>query len=488
MGLSLHAACVAKFKSDTVFAWLVALIMVASWLVTPAHAQTIESVDDIFAPENRNALVMQIEAAIATAQSEVGLVSQAAAAEITQKADPKYAPLEDIAEEYKKVRHRMVAFLNVWRRSLSEEAANALHRGVTTVDIYDTVLVLQLIGSIDVMQQDMRKLEQDLICLSTQYADTPMMGRTLGQHALPITFGKKSVVWAAQNRRNINRLNEVRARLASSGVLKGAVGTHLGLGPDAVTIEASVSRVLGLSAPEPADWRPARDVFAEYAQTLALISKSNAALGGEIFRLQMTDIGEVYERRISTAVGSSTMPHKRNPSLSESLVYAGRVIPALSQVVLKDVESVFERDNTSRPNRALEEITRETSTQIKNARKLIRRLEVNPARMRENMNRTDGMIMAQRIVLFLEPHIGLEAAEHKVRDAAQRSLDDGLPFAQSLLADQTLRPWLEDELDTLLNPETYTGLSGQQVTRTANWITRQRQESDEPQLRTCPTK
>jgi adenylosuccinate lyase len=443
------------------------------------------SVEAIFAQENTNAIVMRIEAAIASAQADYGVVPRAAADEITAKADIRYAPLADIEAENAIVRHRMVALLNVWRRSLSPEAGDALHRGVTTVDIYDTTLVLQLLETIDLLLADMGALEQDMVCLAERHKDTPMMGRTLGQQALPITFGKKVAVWAAQNRRNMDRLYEVRARLRTSGVLKGAVGTHLGLGEMGVEIETGVSERLGLDAPEPADWRPARDVFAEYAQVLALIAKSNAAIGGEVFRLQMTEFGELEESRPATAVGSSTMPHKRNPSLSEALIYYGRTIPAMAEIVLADVESVFERDNTSRSNQTLADISIEAADMMRDTRRLVGRLVIHADRMEANMDITDGMIMSQAVVLFLADTMSKEEAEERVRLAAEHSLDRGIAFRDSLLTDAVIGPKLVDVVDGLLDPRASLGLASRQVTRTTDWIADGRARRGEPPLIAC---
>lgn len=465
----------------TLFSFLLCLVIFLP-LADNANAQTVRDIPAVFDPDHRNGLVMEIEAAIAGAQAEFGIVPEEAAAEIAEKADTRYAPLDDVAAEYEIVRHRMVALLNVWRRSLSPEASDALHRGVTTVDIYDTVMMLQLLESIELMIAEMRVIEGELACLAIEYRDTPMMGRTLGQHALPITFGKKASVWLAQTRRNIDRLYEVRARLRSSGVLKGAVGSYLGLGEEGIKVEQVVSQRLGLDPPEPADWRPARDVFAEYAQVLALVAKSNAGMGGEIFRLQMTDIGELFERRAANAVGSSTMPHKRNPSLSEALIYHGRTIPALAWVILDDVEAVFERDNTSRPNRTLEEITIEAADMLDDTRRLIERLEIDPERMRENLDQTDGMIMSQRIVLFLGETMSREEAEVLVREAANESLETGQSFRDALLANQVLGPHLASDIDRLLDPTTSLGLAGQQVDTTLVWIDAKRVERGTAEL------
>lgn len=433
-----------------------------------AHAQATppKTVEDLFEPETQNQLVLKVEAAIATAQAAEGVIPAAAAQEIVAKADIRYAPAGEIRKEYSKVRHRMVAILNVWKRSMSKDAADHVHFGVTTVDVYDTVLTLQVRDSIRRMITQMLAIEDQLIALAREHRDTPMIGRTLGQHALPITFGKKVAVWAAVNRRNIERLEDVQDRLERLGVLKGAVGTHLGLGAKGVQIEQRVAKSLGLKEPGPADWHGARDVYAEYALTLALIAKTNAAIGDEIFRLQMTDIDEVAEVLSATAVGSSTMPQKTNPSLSEALIHHGRTIPRLAEVLLDDVVNAFERDNTSRPNEVVEEISIAASDMLSDTADLLGRLDVRKAQMRANLDRTGGLIMSQRIVLHLSEDIGRELAEEHIRLATAATTEGGGTFRDALLADPVISPLLKDDLDRLLDPTTYLGLAAEQVDRT----------------------
>ena len=461
------------------------MFFVALMFAGPATAQSSGSVDEVFTPSYRNQLVMRVEAAIAGAQADAGIIPKAAAEEIAAKAELRHAPLQDIEVEYEIVRHRMVALLNVWRRSLSEEAGNALHLGVTTVDVYDTVMILQLLEASDYLLDEMLGLEQDLACLANTHRATLMIGRTLGQHALPITFGKKVSVWLAQNGRNIERLEEVRIRLRRAGVLKGAVGSYLGLGEHGMEIERGVSERLGLDPPEPADWRAARDVFGEYAQILELMALSNASIGSEVFRLQSSDLGELFEQRPKTAVGSSTMPHKRNPSLSEALIYYGRTVPALAGIILDDVNNVAERDNTSRSNETLSEITVEAANMLHDTRRLIARLEVNPERMRANMNLTGGMILSQRIVLHLSESISREEAERRVEEAAERSLANGSDFRTALLEDPVLAPRLDEAIDDLLNPETYIGLAPQQVDAVLEWVAQRRKQMNAAAMVPC---
>lgn len=439
------------------------LFLLAATQAQAAEPQTVEAV---FAQRETNRLVMKVEAALAQAQAELGIISRAAADEIARTATPEYAPEDALAAEYDVVRHRMVALLNVWRRSLSPEASDALHLGATTVDIYDTVMILQLRRAIELQRARLLEAETAMLALAAEHRDTPMIGRTLGQHALPITFGKKVAVWAGGNRRSIERLDAVYCRLGRLGVMRGAVGTHLGLGPQGAQIEQRTAAALGLGPVSAADWHGMRDVFGEYAAAQAIMARVNAGIGQEVFMLQLTDIGEVSERRSGSAVSSSSMPHKSNPNRSESLMHLGRVIPAQASIILDDIANLFERDNTSRPNTVLEELSKQGFESAEDLTGLIRRLEVDRQRMARNLELTDGMIMAQRIVLTVQDDLGKEHAEDLVAAAARASQANGTSFRQELLADEELAPLLRGQIDELLDYRSYLGDAVGQVSRT----------------------
>jgi len=242
------------------------------------------------------------------------------------------------------------------------------------------------------------------------------------------------------------------------------VGSYVGLGERAQAVERRFGTELGLGEPYADDWHASRDVFAEYATTLGLIARFYGRVGQEIFLLQSTDIGEVVERRRSTAVGSSTMPHKNNPSQSEALVQYSRTIPALAGVVADDMMNMFERDNTSRPNRVVAEISVESEDMLAAASRLISRLEVNPDAMRRNLDRSNGWILSQRFVFALAPHIGRAEAEERIRDMAHAARGSGATLREAVMADDTVRQALgEAEIDALLDPTTYLGLAAEQV-------------------------
>ena len=415
-------------------------------------------VASLFEHDQQTRLLMHIEASMAEAQAKHTIIPLWAAQEIRAKADPALVTEAEFKAEYAKVRHRMVALLNVWGAKMEKGAEQYLHFGATTVDIYDTLMVLQVLEAIELLIKQQLQLEAQLLTLVKEHMHTIMIGRTLGQHALPITFGKKASCWLAENRRHIERLQAVSQKLRQSAILKGAVGSYLGLGDKALVVEQDFARQLGLDTPYPDDWHASRDVFAEYAMVLAMLSKSLARIGQEVFLMQGTDLAEVVETRPDSAVSSSSMPHKKNPSRSEALIHAGRTVPAKAEVILDDMVNFFERDNTSRPNRALADLSIAAETMLKDANRLIKRLEINPENMRRNLNRTKGLITAQRLVLALAPHMGKQRANEHIHKVAQKTYNGSNSFLENLLADKIVMKHLKtQEITKLTDVSTYLG-------------------------------
>ena len=406
---------------------------------------------------------MDVEAALAEAQAELGIIPQWAADEIKLKANTKYLQQKDIDIEQSFVRHTLVARLNVWKRSLDNNASEYLHFGATTVDIWDTVLVLQIDDSIDLFIDDLLEIEENLITLTKDNLYTYMPGRTLGQHALPITFGKKTSTWLAENRRNIERLEHVQSKIKKSGILKGAVGSYLGLGNDAIKTESMMMRNLGLDDPSKDDWHGIRDVFAEYALTLAIISKSFGRIGNELTLLQMTEIGETEEYLGNRSVGSSTMPQKKNPRGPGDLIEFSRIIPRLSEIVLDDMINSFERDG-EKSDDELKLISIESEKMINRAKPLLKDLIVNKDKMRENLEITQGLILSQRLTFYLADKIGKDTANDLMHDVAKYALENNISLKDAALKNEIVSQNITKEtLINILNPETYIGLAAEQA-------------------------
>ena len=420
---------------------------------------------------------MDVEVALAEAQSELEIIPLWAAKEISSKANIKYLSQKDIDEEHKLVRHTLVARLNVWKRSIDAEAAEYLHYGATTVDIWDTVLVLQIKDSIDLLIDDLLEIEDYLLTLTKDNLNTYMPGRTLGQHALPITFGKKTSTWLAENRRNIERLQHVQSKINKSGILKGAVGSYLGLGDMAIETESLMMQKLGLDEPSKDDWHGIRDVFAEYALTLAIVSKSFGRIGNELTLLQMTEIGETEEYLGSRSVGSSTMPQKKNPRGPGDLIEYSRVIPRLSEIVLDDMVNSFERDG-QKSDDELRLISIESEKMINRAKPLLKELKVNKYKMRENLDITNGLILSQRLTFYLADKIGKDTANDLMHDVAKYALENNISLEEAALANKTIQENITKEaLSNILNPETYIGLAVDQAQLIINEIESKRKQT-----------
>lgn len=424
----------------------------------------------IYSYDNTNQIVMNIEAALARAQASQGIIPEWAAEEITKKAEVRYMPKTEVDVENEFVRHRLVSRLNVWKRSLDNGAEEYLHYGATTVDIFDTVLVLQIKASLGILIDDLIEIENLLLKLTKDNIETYMAGRTIGQHALPITFGKKTSTWLAENRRNIERLKAVEEKINRSVILKGAVGTYLGLGPKGIETELLMSQELGLGTPYIADWHGVRDVFAEYALTLALISKSFGRIGDELTLLQMTEIGETLENLGFKAIGSSTMPHKKNPRGPGNLVNFSRIIPRQSEIILDDMVNSFERDQP-RSDETLKDISITAELMTNTAIRLLNELEVNKDVMRKNLNITNGLILSQRVTYFLADIIGKDTAESMIHDIAMKAIAENISLSDAIKNDKIASQYFTDQdLKNLLDPETYIGLAIEQVEIIINQI------------------
>jgi len=215
-----------------------------------------------------------------------------------------------------------LGLIRVLRRDLGPEAAEWIYYGATVQDVTDTWFGLVMRTVLDLAERELLAIETALLRLAQEHRDTPMLGRTHGQPGLPITFGFKAAVWAAEVGRHLDRIGEARPRLAV-GQLSGAVGTLSAWGDDGPELQRRLMDRLGLGVPE-TSWLTARDRIAEYVTLLALVTGTLAKIGNEVYNLQRPEIGELSEAPSASTVGSITMPHKRNPEASEHLLHPER--------------------------------------------------------------------------------------------------------------------------------------------------------------------
>lgn len=432
-----------------------------------AQACSLTQTRALFDYDGRTQTILNVEAAMARAQALQGVIPHEAADDISAKAKVVLLPQEAFDAEYATVNHRMVALLNVWRRSLDDAGDQYVHFGATTVDIYGTATVLQTLGALDQIDACLARSVDAMSALARKHKTTPMIGRTLGQHAQPITFGKKVSAWIGEYARHRARLAQLRERLRRSAILKGAVGNYSGLGDKAIAVEETFASELRLEAPYAADWNGTRDVLAEYGLVSGLIAKSHERIGQELFLLQGTDIGEVREAQRKGVVGSSSMPHKRNPRAPESLIHAGRTIPRLGQVLGDDVVNFFERDNTSRLSPVIEDIAVQSVSAARTLAILLEGLEVDTAAMRANIDRTRGFAMSQRVAFALAETMPRVEAEALVKQVIAEALAGELSFAEAIAANPETAARLDAaRVAELLDPATIDQPAIDQIDRT----------------------
>jgi 3-carboxy-cis,cis-muconate cycloisomerase len=415
---------------------------------------------------------LDAEGALARAEAQTGVVPAWAAQAISRAARAEALAWGAIKAGIDQTFHPIVPVVHELARAadaLAPGAGGFVHWGATTQDIMDTGAVLQLRAALDAMEPDVAAIEAALAGLAERHADTLMPGRTHGQHALPITFGFKVAVWLAEWRRHRTRLAQARPRVLV-GQLAGAAGTLAGFGPRGAEIQRAFCAELGLGTP-PIAWHTARDGFAEVAFLLGLLTATLGKVAREVIALQKTEVAEVEEPWHEGRVGSSTMPHKRNPMICELVVALSRLVRQEAATALDGMVAEHERDMGAwqaewewLPRACLH-----TGAALRHGRGVLEGLIVYPERMRANLDQTGGLILSEAVMLRLAEHIGRQEAHDVVSRVAMATAAPGArgdadgarrSFAERLAADPVVAGRLTPaEIAALLAPEAYAGLA-----------------------------
>jgi adenylosuccinate lyase len=338
---------------------------------------------------------LQVEIAVCEAQAELGYIPAEAVEEIKAKAnfDPQRV-LEIEAE----VRHDMIAFLTNVNEYVGD-AGRYIHLGLTSSDVLDTALALQLVASVNVLLERLEDLIQAIRYQAQQHRNTVMIGRSHGIHAEPITFGFKLAGWLAEMLRHRDRLVRLRQDIAV-GKISGAVGTYANIEP---RVEALACQKLALQPDTASTQVVSRDIHADFVQTLALVAASIERFAVEIRNLQRTDVLEVEEFFSKGQKGSSAMPHKRNPIRSERLTGMARIIRGHAVAAIENVALWHERDisHSSVERVILPDACILTHFMLVDITDLVKHLLVYPENMERNMNVYGGVVFSQRVLLTL---------------------------------------------------------------------------------------
>jgi adenylosuccinate lyase len=441
------------------------------------HLWGTEELRSIFSDENRVQKWYDYEAALARAQAELGIIPKAAAAEITAKAKVANVDLEAIAADIRRIKHPLVPAVRALQAICAGDHGEYLHFGPTTQDVLDSGMMLQVREAHAIFLRDLRAVGRELYRLAETHKTTPMAGRTHAVQALPITFGHKCAVWLAETGRNLERLTQLEARVFV-GSLVGAVGTKASFGEQAFEVEQKVMRDLGLGVAE-VSWQPSRDRFVEYVGVLGLIGGSLANIANEIITLAHTEIDELAEPFSEGKVGSSTMPHKRNPSSCESVATVGRVLRYTVALMHDALLHEHERDASAWRIewKAVPEACLMTAMMLAQMKYILAGLEVHVDKMRRNLDALGGFLMSERVMFALADKIGKQTAHEVVYHASMQGYTQGITFEQALMASPEAKDAISTgELQALLDPTTYVGLAPAIVervlarTRAAGWI------------------
>lgn len=338
---------------------------------------------------------LQVEIAVCEAQAELGYIPKEPVAEIKAKA--KFDP-QRVLEIEAEVKHDVIAFLTNVNEYVGD-AGRYIHLGMTSSDMLDTALALQLVGSVDVLLAQLDALIEVTRKRAREHKYTVMAGRSHGIHAEPITFGFKLAGWLAELLRGRDRLVAARKQVAV-GKISGAVGTYANIDPQ---VEALACEKLGLVPDTASTQVISRDRHADYVQALAILTASIERFAVEIRNLQRTDVLEVEEFFSKKQKGSSAMPHKRNPIRSERLTGLARVVRGYSVAALENIALWHERDisHSSVERMMLPDISTTTHFMLAELTKLIDNLLVYPENMQRNLNCYGGVVFSQRVMLKL---------------------------------------------------------------------------------------
>ena len=346
------------------------------------------------------------------------------------------------------------------------EAGGYVHWGATTQDVMDSAVVLQVRDAMDLIEADLRELRGILARLAASHRDTPMAGRTHLQQALPVTFGYKAAVWLASLDRHQQRFAEARKRVLV-GQFAGAAGTLASLGDNALAVQEALMGELNLGVPE-ATWHVARDGLAEVVNLLALMTGSLGKIAYDVLLMASTEIAEVYEPFVKGRGASSTMPQKRNPISSELILAASKAVRQHAGLMLDAMVQDFERATGPWHAEwiALPESFILSAGALHQAKFMLGGLIVDADRMRQNLGMSNGLIVAEAVMMGLAPYIGRQQAHDVVYDACRTVNEHGGTLAEALAGRAEITAHLDSEaINRLTDPANYLGMAPQMVDR-----------------------
>jgi adenylosuccinate lyase len=425
----------------------------------------------VWSEKNRFSCVVAAEVALARAEATHKMIPVPDALEIEKNAGR--ASLERAKEIEAEISHDMMAIV----KAITEvcgESGRWVHYGATSNDILDTATGLQLKQALNLLDEKLRRLLSVLLRRAGENKHLVCIARTHGQHGVPTTYGLRFAIWASEIGRHIERLEQLRPRVIV-GQMTGAVGTQAALGPKAMAIQATMMTNLGMSSVDVSNQVVSRDRYAEYFMFCAGVATTLDKIGIELRTLQRTEIGEVEEAFGEKQVGSSTMPHKRNPIKSEQVSGLSRIIRSAVEPALQNNTLWDERDltNSSCERILFPESSILTDHCLRVMTTVLDNLVINPIAIRRNLMFLHGINMAESVMIELtRKGMSRQEAHERVRQASMRALAESRILADVLAEDPEIVQYIpKTELTVLLSPDAYIGTSVKQVERVIEKLT-----------------
>jgi adenylosuccinate lyase len=411
---------------------------------------TLPEMKDIWSQENKFRKWLEVEIYACEAMCEMGLIPEKDLETIREKADFNVARIDEIEAV---TNHDVIAFLTCVGEYVGEPSKKYIHMGLTSSDVVDTAMAALMKQAAEQVLGRLEHLHRVLLEKAKEHKNTVMIGRTHGIHAEPMTFGLKMLLWAAETERNIRRLRQAIGTI-SVGKISGAVGSYANIDPQ---VEAHVCKRMGLRPSRISTQVLQRDRHAEYMSTLAVIGSSIDKFATEVRNLQRTDIREAEEYFAKGQKGSSAMPHKRNPITAERMSGLARLLRGNALVALENVPLWHERDisHSSVERVVIPDSTITLDYMLYKFSQIMENILTYPEKMKHNMERTNGLIYSQRILLaLLEKVESREKAYELVQRNAMECWRTGKEFRSLLESDPEVAALLTaEEMDELFNYE-----------------------------------
>jgi len=418
----------------------------------------------VWSQENRLNKLLQVEAALARAEADMGLIPADSAEIISESISSVKA--ERVDEIEAEIHHDMMAVVTAISEQCRDDAGKWVHFGATSNDILDTATALQIKDAIDLMEDKLKTFLGVLLDKAEAHKNTVCCGRTHGQIGVPTTYGLRFAIWASEISRHLDRLHQLTPR-ATVGQMTGAVGTQAAFGKAGILVQKLTMQYLGIGAVDVSNQIIQRDRHAEFVMWMANTVTTLDKIGIEIRTLQRSEIAEIEESFGKKQVGSSTMPHKRNPIKSEQMCGLARIVRAMVEPELLNNTLWDERDltNSSSERVVFPEACVLTDHILKIGINVIEHLRFYPENIRRNLELLRGLNMGEAVMIELAKRgVGRQEAHELVRTAAMKAHDTGQHFKNVLLETPDIARYLTaTDIENLVNPDKYIGTAVEQV-------------------------